>query len=143
MTTLLRPEQIHTASFWPRTTLAERTAGTLPVIITRYYPRGLRKADCPVQVWARRMAPTPQLLLDYHNHEIDWEQFTDAYRREMEMADNISYWRDWIAFTLRQHGVPAITLLCHEHDAPEDTVRCHRRLLREMLLETGGDSHAS
>lgn len=137
MTTMLRPEQLRTASIWPRATLAGRTAGTLPVIITRYYPRGLRKADCPALAWVRRLAPSAQLLLDYHNHEIDWEQFTDAYRREMEML-SISYWRVWVEVTLRQHGVPALTLLCHEHDAPEDTVRCHRRLLREMLLEQDG-----
>lgn len=132
MTTLLRPEQIRTASLYPKVTLPERTAGTIPLLVTRYWPRGLRRGHLQ---WARDFAPSVTLLSEYKRGDMDWESFETAYRAEMDLA--LPDLCSWLYWWLNDSSV---TLLCHEHDAGEDTVRCHRRLLREMLLETGGES---
>lgn len=135
MTMLLTPERIRTASLYPLKTLEDRTAGTARILITRYWPRGLT-SDRVHDWWGKRLAPTVDALKAYKSGYITWETFADAYRGHV--APELPVLRMQVAQMVEWYG--AITLLCHEHDAPEDAVRCHRRLLREMLLETGGDA---
>ncbi len=127
MTAIITPEKIRTASLYPLATLAERTAGTIPLVITRYWPRGLKRGHLQ---WARDMAPSATLLDEYKHGGMDWESFEAAYRAEMAyVLPDIHSWLYWWL------NSSSVTLLCHEHDAPEETVRCHRRLLRDLLLE--------
>lgn len=141
MTTLITPEQIRTASLYPLATLAERTAGTIPIVVTRYFPRGLKYEITPPWPGLRyvaKLAPSAKLLRAYKHDEMAWEAFVDAYRAEMR--PNLWRWQIWLLEQMRAYRTRTVTLLCHEHDAPEDIVHCHRRLLRELLLEQAGNA---
>lgn len=136
MVDILRPEQIRTASLYPLATLDARTAGTGRILITRYWPRGVKRER--VDDWWRIVAPDTETLRCYKLTG-DWDEFTRQYDTELRLLYRTRI-RSGIAWLLARYSV--VTLLCHEHDAPEETVRCHRRLLREMLLEqtNGGDA---
>lgn len=134
--TLITPDTIRTASLYPLATLEERTAGTARVLVTRYWPRGLKRER--VDYWLPDLAPSREMLRDYRTGALDWAEFTHRYRYQMEHDTNgaMHYLRTVGRFT-EWHG--AITLLCVEHcprdGHDESDIRCHRRLLRDLLLE--------
>jgi len=130
MTTLIAPEHIRTASLYPLATLEERTKGTGRVLVTRYWPRGLARERVD-DWWGKALAPTVDALKAYKAGAISWETFADAYRGHV--APELPVLRSQVAAMLDWYGV--LTLLCHEYDAREETVRCHRRLLRVLLLD--------
>lgn len=130
--TLITPDTVRTASLYPLATLEERTAGTARVLVTRYWPRGLKRER--IDVWWRDAAPTPDMLKLYRKDFWDWETFARTYTGLLRMTE--LHIRNAAHMRLILHG--AITLLCVEHcprdGHDESDIRCHRRLLRELLL---------
>lgn len=133
---LFTPAQIRTASLYPLATLEARTAGTARVLVTRYWPRGVKRDA--VDYWLPTLAPSRGLLKAYKNG-IPWETFATCYRAEMMMPPHNTLTSGEINvldFISERHS--ALTLLCVEHcprdGQDEHDVRCHRRLLRELLL---------
>lgn len=129
---LITAETIRTASLYPLATLEARTAGTARVLVTRYWPRGVKRER--VDAWWRDAAPTAEMLRLYRHGAWDWGAFARTYIG--------SHWwhkqarEEYIAGLIATHG--ALTLLCVEH-CPRDghdegDVRCHRRLLRDLLV---------
>ena len=45
----------------------------LRVLITRFYPRGVKREK--YDVWVRPLSPSAELLKQYKNSEIDWNSF--------------------------------------------------------------------
>ena len=52
------------------------------VLITRYYPRGIRKGkfDC----WNKELSPSGNLLKNYRQGNYNWEEFKSAFLSEMK-----------------------------------------------------------
>jgi uncharacterized protein YeaO (DUF488 family) len=132
--TRITPETIRTASLYPLATLEARTAGTARVLVTRYWPRGVKRERID-DWWGPRLAPTAQTLKAYKAGAMTWETFAAAYWAQVILE--IPILRLQTQTLIQWHG--AITLLCHErcprdgHD--ESDIHCHRRLLRDLLLE--------
>jgi len=57
----------------------------LRVLITRFYPRGVKKEH--FDVWIRDLAPSQALLKRYKNSEIDWNDFKTGLLTELR--DNV------------------------------------------------------
>ncbi len=98
-------------------------------------PRGVPKALFASQdwydVWYPNLAPsakTVQLALDADSPR-EWSTFTKKYRAEMATPDN-SRTLDLLAALSRQANF-ALGCYC------EDESRCHRSVLRALLLERG------
>lgn len=132
--TPLDPTKIHTASLYPLATLEARTAGTARVLITRYWPRGLKRER--VDAWWRDLAPSESLLAEYHDGATGWDNFAARYYLQQHggpVADMAAVVESFIA------DFGAVTLLCVERcprDGHDETdIRCHRRLLRELLIK--------
>ena len=58
------------------------------VLVTRYYPMEFRKRklklkDTPIADWDRDLAPSRELLKDYKNGVIDWEDYTKRFLEEV------------------------------------------------------------
>lgn len=101
-------------------------------------PRGVPKADFArrdwYDVWYPNLAPSlpvmqAALRAQKNGSAREWQAFARTYRREMSMPDN-SRSLDVLA-ALSQHAQFSVGCYC------EDESRCHRSLLRELLVGRG------
>lgn len=100
-------------------------------------PRGVPKAEFGSRdfydVWFPNLAPTPETLKRgmEATDDAEWRAFVRAYRAEMNVAD-------------RQRELDLLAALSHTAEFAlgcycDDESRCHRSILRELLLARGAD----
>ena len=75
-------------------------------------------------IHSANLAPTKQILDDYKNKKISWEQYEVEYNRLLNERDIKSYFSKLVDIKKE-----TICLLCSESTAD----KCHRRLLAEYL----------
>jgi uncharacterized protein YeaO (DUF488 family) len=99
------------------------------LLICRYRPRALPKADETWDSWYQELGPSRELHADFygkHGPPISWEDYRRRYLEEMvEQQELIAQLTDLVA------GGAQITLLCSS--ACTDAAHCHRTLLRELV----------
>lgn len=93
------------------------------VLVDRLWPRGVSKERAAVDLWAKDAAPSPALRTAFHHEGMPWEQFAEAYRRELAANPAVDALRTVLA------ARPSATLLYGAHD----TVHNHAVLLRDAL----------
>ena len=101
----------------------------LRILVTRYRPRGLPKAQETWDVWMRDLAPSAELHAAFYGKngaKITWSAYTATFLREMK-ASKVAIQK---LVDLIQSG-STITLLCSSACVHEN--RCHRSLLREII----------
>ena len=93
-------------------------------------PRGVRKADYArcnyYDLWLPDLAPSAKLVAQAQKN---WPGFAKAYRREMKAA--AAERLIWLLAALSQRADFSVGCYC------EDEERCHRSILRELLVEHG------
>jgi len=93
-------------------------------------PRGVRKEDYArrdyYDLWLPDLAPSAKLVARAQQH---WEGFAKAYRREMK-APAAARLLGLLA-ALSHHASFSVGCYC------ENEARCHRSILRELLIEHG------
>jgi uncharacterized protein YeaO (DUF488 family) len=100
-------------------------------------PRGVSKADFArldyYDVWFPNLSPSPELVQEALHAEDDraWNAFVRKFRREMSTTDR-SRELDVLA-ALSHHTNLSVGCYC------KDERRCHRSILRELLVERGAD----
>ena len=77
------------------------------------------------------LAPSKQLLQDYKNKRITWNQYTERFIKEMD-TDNAT--AALLELMLKSNQGEDIRLLCYEKALNR---QCHRFLLLDMLREMG------
>ena len=103
----------------------------------RFPPRGVRKADIAKRdfydVWFPNLAPSPETLKLGLGSATDaeWKRFVRRFEREMK-APEARRTLDLLA-ALSHHASFSVGCYC------ADASRCHRSLLREMLVERGAE----
>ena len=96
----------------------------LRVLITRYYPRGVKRER--YDIWVRELAPSAELLRRYKNSEIQWSDFSAILLSELRGSINSVE----AIHALQTAGLMQdITLLCHEKDG----CPCHRHMVRDLI----------
>ncbi|MFL5258608.1 MAG: DUF488 domain-containing protein [Hyphomicrobiales bacterium] len=55
----------------------------LRVLVDRLWPRGLSKAEARVDLWLKEASPSNELRRAFHAGEMSWEDFAEAYVREL------------------------------------------------------------
>jgi uncharacterized protein YeaO (DUF488 family) len=101
----------------------------LRLLICRYRPRGLPRADETWDAWNPDLAPSKQLLADFHGKgriPTSWTEYRTRYRREMLKQQPAI---DELA--RRSTAGQTITLLCSA--ACDRESRCHRSLLKQLI----------
>ena len=94
------------------------------VLIDRLWPRGVRKADAAIDVWAKDIAPSPALRRWFGHDPARWHEFRRRYSEEIHRRrDRLDELR-----TLAQKG--RVTLVF----AARDEVHNDAVVLREVLL---------
>lgn len=113
-------------------------APTVRVLVMRYWPRGIGRVA--VHEWLPWLAPSHDLLRVEQKQTLSWTTFADCYREELDSNLGAAGRTEVLARLdqlRRMHQLPTVTLLCGER-APagdERLVACHRRLLRDWLLD--------
>jgi uncharacterized protein YeaO (DUF488 family) len=98
-------------------------------------PRGVRKSDYASKnyydVWLPMLAPSPGLvkLALAAQSERDWNRFVKKYRLEMSATDPSALLHTLAA--LSHHANFSVGCYCADEN------RCHRSILRELLLKLG------
>lgn len=102
----------------------------------RRLPRGVKKADYAKRdffdLWLPELAPSEKLVKSAFRKELtsqEWRRFAAAYRREMSQP-------------APQRLLAVLAALSRQADLSvgcycEDESRCHRSLLRALLVEQG------
>ena len=100
-------------------------------------PRGVRKSEYATQdwydVWLPDLAPTQELVKSALRATTDreWKAFARKYRSEMKVPETARL-LDLLAAL--SHGTDfSVGCYC------EDESRCHRSILRELLVERGAE----
>jgi uncharacterized protein YeaO (DUF488 family) len=100
-------------------------------------PRGVRKSDFArlgyYDVWFPNLSPSAELVREAlaAKSEREWAAFSRKFRREMSAPD-------------RSRVLDVLAALSHRTNLSvgcycEDERRCHRSLLRELLVERGAE----
>jgi uncharacterized protein YeaO (DUF488 family) len=103
----------------------------------RFPPRGVPKDEYSSRdlydVWYPNLAPSPELIRTAKTARSDreWAQFVRKYRQEMSTTEN-------------KRSLDLLAALSHQADFSvgcycEEESRCHRSVLRELLVERGAD----
>lgn len=99
------------------------------VLVCRYRPRALPKAQETWDEWWKDLGPTPELHAAFygkHGPPIGWGEYRRRYLSEMKART------EPIEALARRHAAgETITLLCSS--ACEDPERCHRSLLADLI----------
>ena len=95
------------------------------ILITRYYPRGIKTDH--FDYWIQALSPSPTLLQRYKQGRYDWEAFKSSFL--WELWNNIDSLETIYALNSLLRSLVNITLLCYEKEGNP----CHRHLVRELI----------
>ena len=95
------------------------------VLSTRYWPRGVPRSAC--DEYTTKTAPSRALLREFKHEGLSWEDYVPRYLEEMSSEDANSVIRRLATMAKSDR----ITLMCI---CPDEN-RCHRRLLRDLIIE--------
>lgn len=56
-------------------------------LIDRLWPRGIKKSSLPLHTWLKEVTPSTQLRQAWHKQELDFDQFSTAYKQELDTLD--------------------------------------------------------
>lgn len=96
----------------------------LRVLITRYYPRGVKKEH--FDEWVQQLSPSPTLLFKYKQGEYDWNDFKINFI--LELRENIDSLDAIYALNEAVRSTD-ITILCYEKTGQP----CHRHLVKDLI----------
>lgn len=98
----------------------------LRVLVTRYWPRGVKKEA--VDIWFKDLGPAPALIKLWKGGEIPWSEFKRSYKKEYGAQEKKKLLEELQGLVKGLKGKDA-TLLC----TCSEEEHCHRRILYEML----------
>jgi uncharacterized protein YeaO (DUF488 family) len=101
----------------------------LRVLVCRYRPRGVKKADETWDVWMPHLGPSPELHAAVYGKgrtPLQWGGYRSAYLLEMRQQKPAIQ-----QLAQRVAAGETITLLCSS--ACEQESRCHRSLLKALI----------
>lgn len=94
------------------------------VFVDRLWPRGIKKDELQLDLWAKEITPSSELRKWYHEDmEGHWKAFVKKYRKELEQSDAID------GFLSKIKGHETVTLLY----AAKDENQNHALVLKEFL----------
>ncbi len=100
------------------------------LLVCRYRPRGVPREEETWDAWCKALAPSEELHAAAYGKTgevLPWDEYVRRFREEMSRQ------RFWIeGFAARVKAGERITILCSS--ACVDAARCHRTLVREMIL---------
>lgn len=106
-------------------------------LVDRVWPRGIRKADLPIDGWAREVAPSTELRKEFHRRPGDWGRFVKRYRQELEGNPNA------LEPLLEAARSGDLTLIYSSRDTNHNNAVVLRDYLKEKLGGPGTQGYGS
>ncbi len=97
----------------------------LRVLITRYYPRGVKRER--FDLWMKGASPTIDLLKAYRKGSIDWSEFRKRFSKQLNTEAESKYAIKGLLDLAKKRK--NITLLCYEREGQN----CHRQIVKSKL----------
>ena len=104
--------------------------GERRVLVDRLWPRGVKKERLVHDEWDKDVAPSSELRKEFHGGELDFEEFSARYRRELEKGEAAQALLD----RAEEDGADTLVLLF----AAKDVEHNHAQVLQEVLQELAG-----
>jgi len=92
------------------------------VLVDRLWPRGLTKAKAALDLWAKDLAPSPDLRKEFNHEPERFAEFTHHYKSELSRNPAVAGFR-------AELKRPKVTLLYGAHDQENN----HALVLRDFL----------
>ncbi len=100
------------------------------LLVSRLWPRGRTWQQLAIDQFLPELAPSYDLLREYHYGELGWDEYATRFLTEVaERADYLA------SIAVRLERKP-LTLLCL---CPADEPQCHARLLEDLLNRAADD----
>jgi len=99
--------------------------GTLRVLVTRYWPRGVKKEA--QDRWFRLLGPEPALIKAWKSGEMSRDEFRSRYLAEFSSPEKKAALDELSALVKAEKGDVTLLCVCHEG------ALCHSMILRELL----------
>ncbi len=96
------------------------------ILATRYWPRGIPKSA--VDEYTTKVSPSRELLREFKHEGLAWDEYVPRFLEEMSAPEA----RSEISRLANLASSETITLMC----ICPDEKRCHRSLLRDLVLES-------
>lgn len=58
------------------------------ILVDKIWPRGLSKDEVQIDEWMKDISPSDQLRQEFHNGEMSWGEFRNAYLEELKQCRN-------------------------------------------------------
>jgi len=101
------------------------------ILVMRWWPRGVSKEKNKIDMWARELGPSNELLQDLRGKKVDIPEYEKRYFKEMESQTN----KIRELTELARNG--NITFLCWE----KIDEGCHRKLLKQLIENNLGEKN--
>ena len=99
----------------------------MTILVDRLWPRGIRKDDLSLDLWAKDWAPSPELRKKFHEGTVDFRSFRAAYRKELETH------REEIGDILQKKHPSTVLLLYGLKDPAENNAAVLKEVLEEWM----------
>lgn len=105
----------------------------IKISVARFNPKWLNQGD--IDEWFRDLAPSIELLNDYKNNKIDWEQYTERYNKSLIEGYFTNPRINKMVRTIESllNNGKDVTIYCYEK--PSDN--CHRHLIGQSFKKMG------
>ena len=100
------------------------------ILVDRLWPRGMSKIKADLSDWDKEIAPTGKLRTRFHDGQIDYAQFKEAYDQELRANPAYGELVDLVEKKLQDGNV---TLLFASKDESENNAEVLLELLQASL----------
>ncbi|MFL9811806.1 DUF488 family protein [Stutzerimonas sp. VN223-3] len=104
------------------------------VLVDRLWPRNCRKVQLPLDDWMADLAPSTALRRSFKSGELDFNAFSQAYRKEL--TAHPEHW--WPLLEIAERG--PLTLIYAARDEHANNARVLAEWLEEELERRGAQS---
>jgi len=101
------------------------------VLVDRLWPRGLKREDAALDLWAKDVGPSRELRQWFGHEPARWECFRHRYAAELDNA--AEQWRPLLAKAARHR----VTLLYGAHDEEHNNAVALKTYLENYLAAHG------
>lgn len=98
-------------------------------LVERLWPRGVRKADLPLEAWIKEVAPSTELRKWFSHDPEKWKEFQRRYRAELQRSRAA-----WMPI-LDAARKGTITLIFSSHDAERNNAVVLKQFLESHLSQ--------
>lgn len=100
-------------------------------LVDRLWPRGVAKDSVALDGWPKELTPSNELRKRFHAGDLDWPNFSKAYRAELDDSHDAGELDDALGALRKSLSGGTVVFLI----AGKDTEHTHAKILRDWVQE--------